>query len=83
MTDIRMQPPSHWAGALEELRNSAKRILKNTYISEGTRQVYSDILDWPVYKGGKLVLSVPNDLKTSEGWQAYLAQFNWDVRNFI
>jgi hypothetical protein len=81
--DIRMQPPSHWAGALEELRISAKRILKNRYISEGTRHVYSDILDWLVHKGGELVLSMPKDLRTTESWDAYLAQFNWDVRNFI
>ncbi len=81
--DIKRQPPSQWACGLEELRNSAKRILKNRYISEGTRKVYSDIVDWLVYKKGKLVLSLPKNLTTNEGWEAYLAQFNWDVRNFI
>jgi hypothetical protein len=81
--DIKRQPPFDWAGGLEELRNSAKRILKNRYISEGTRKVYSDILGWFVYEGGKLVLRVPERLETSEGWQAYLAQFSWDVLNFM
>ncbi len=79
----RQPPPNNWVGTPEELRDSAKEILKNKYISEGTRKVYSDILDWLAYQSGELVLSMPKNLKKTEAWQAYLAQFNWDVPNFV